>query len=621
MLFDGRSMVRNNAVLALAAKGVALPRLVPLLRDSDGRVALAVVDALAHQSARISELVPEIVETLAGARAEVIEAVLAVLLDLMASAGDQLIAAMDVPQDLAQKTVVQVCRMAGEPGIELLMRAIADERSRVRINAMEGLASLEDPRTFRALELLERVSESDPVADVRTTARSVIRRITKVWRNSQTTQEITVDIEDFYSSRLTLEALRAKQARIDVDTVVTALEDGRTMVRINAARALAAKGEDAAHAARPLSMLLRDSISEVRLEAARALGALGSGTLETADALIAALGDGEPTVAAAAQDSLRPLGSEALDPLFDGLATGSREHGRRILELMVPMDAAPDALCDAFENPAVNVQVNAALGLGMLGPERVGYGRQLLEGARTGGFAETRAAVREALAMLDAALDRGPQTITVPDYDSKYLSEEALAAHKAGLDLDSLMAGLSDGREIVRANAAVAIAVLGVSDDRIARSLAPLLRDDIAQVRMAAARSVAKLDGAAFVVTDDLVRALGDREDAVADVVHGVLEPLGSEVVDALMRGLKTDERRHALRVIALIHKLPDAADILCDAFENPAVNVQVNAAIGLGMLGAKRIGYGKQLLEGARTGGFAETRAAVREALAILEG
>jgi hypothetical protein len=67
---------------------------------------------------------------------------------------------------------------------------------------------------------------------------------------------------------------------------------------------------------------------------------------------------------------------------------------------------------------------------------------------------------------------------------------------------------------------------------------------------------------------------------------------------------------------------LPDAGEILVDAFASPAENVQVNAAIGIGMLGEAKAGSaGRKALEGARTGGFARTREAVFKALAMLKG
>ena len=65
----------------------------------------------------------------------------------------------------------------------------------------------------------------------------------------------------------------------------------------------------------------------------------------------------------------------------------------------------------------------------------------------------------------------------------------------------------------------------------------------------------------------------------------------------------------------------PTRARSCVDAFESPAENVQVNAAMGIGMLGeAKRAGaQGKKALEVRRTGGFARTREAVFKALALL--
>ena len=89
----------------------------------------------------------------------------------------------------------------------------------------------------------------------------------------------------------------------------------------------------------------------------------------------------------------------------------------------------------------------------------------------------------------------------------------------------------------------------------------------------------------------------------------------------ALLKGLETDDETQARRILELVNALSDAQEILCDAFESPAENVQVNAAMGIGMLGEKRAGSaGKKKLEGARTGGFTRTREAVFKALAALK-
>jgi hypothetical protein len=149
-----------------------------------------------------------------------------------------------------------------------------------------------------------------------------------------------------------------------------------------------------------------------------------------------------------------------------------------------------------------------------------------------------------------------------------------------------------------------------------------LLRDDDSRVRIHAARALDQVgDDAVREVAEFLVGALrGDRE--VARACAAVLAPREGRVLGALVRGLETDDPEHARRILELINALPDACEILCDAFESAAENVQVNAAIGIGMLGARRAGAaGRKALEGARTGGFARTRDAVFKALAMLDG
>jgi hypothetical protein len=108
----------------------------------------------------------------------------------------------------------------------------------------------------------------------------------------------------------------------------------------------------------------------------------------------------------------------------------------------------------------------------------------------------------------------------------------------------------------------------------------------------------------------------------VAKAVAPVLGARKTKVLTALVKGLETDDPVHAARIVELIAQLPDACEILCDAFESPAENVQVNAAIGIGSLGAKRAGTaGRKLLEGNRTRGFTRTKEAVFKALAMLDG
>src|SRR5204862_4043170 len=132
--------------------------------------------------------------------------------------------------------------------------------------------------------------------------------------------------------------------------------------------------------------------------------------------------------------------------------------------LIGKLPRAVDLLVDAFRSPAVNVQVNAALGLGLLGAARVGAGLATLHGARTGGDARTREAVRRALEMIEPKRDAGPKHVTVDGFEDRVLAPAELDKHKADLErigVADLAAYLEDGRDVVRANAATALAALG----------------------------------------------------------------------------------------------------------------------------------------------------------------
>jgi HEAT repeat protein len=365
---------------------------------------------------------------------------------------------------------------------------------------------------------------------------------------------------------------------------------------------------------------LRDDAPRVRLAAAQALDKIGDASVvETAADLVRALGDADDKVAEACAGVIRARKGRMIGALVRGLETDDPTHGRRIAELINVFDDAAEILCDAFESPAVNVQVNAATGLGMLGPKRVGKGRKALEGARTGGWERTREAVRKALDMLDGPRSKGPTEIQIDGFETRVLGAEAFASAAAKLPANDLVSYLHDGRAHVRANAATALGSLGTAVAGAALAIAVLCRDDDMRVRIQAAWALDKLgDDAVREAADYLVGALrGDAE--VARAVAPVLTARKTRVLTALLKGLETDDDSHARRILEVINALPDAAEILCDAIESPAENVQVNVAIGLGMLGENRAGSaGRKALETRRTGGFARTREAVFKALAM---
>jgi len=433
--------------------------------------------------------------------------------------------------------------------------------------------------------------------------------------------QVAVDgFEERFLSAAELDQHKAVLEAIGVAELIAYLQDGRDVVRANAAGALGALGPAAIAAAATLGVRLRDDAARVRLAAAQALDKLGdAAVVETAGDLVRALGDADDKVTEACATVIRARKGRMIGALVRGLETDDPAHGRRIAELINVFDDAAEILCDAFESPAVNVQVNAATGLGMLGPKRVGKGRKALEGARTGGWERTREAVRKALDMLDGPRSTGPATIEIEGFEVRVLGAEAFASATGKIPVNDLVTYLHDGRAHVRANAATALGTLGPAAAGVALSIGVLLRDDDLRVRIAAAAALDKLgDDAVRETADYLVGALrGDAD--VTKAVAPVLAARKARMLGALLKGRETDDEIHARRILELINVLPDPAEILCDAIESPAENVQVNAATGLGMLGEKRAGSaGRKALETRRTGGFVRTREAVFKALAM---
>ena len=432
------------------------------------------------------------------------------------------------------------------------------------------------------------------------------------------------EIPDFEERKLSSSELREYAELIDPAQMAEALVDGRAHVRINAARSLAIKSSESGFAAAALGLLLRDSVPAVRRDVAIALGKLGPAAVAAAPQLVGALGDSDSEVADEAAEALAGLGGAALEALVAGLDAGDDQHGRRVAALVGKLPSAVEIFIAEMGGPAVNKQVNSAIGLGLLG-KRVGAGMQTLLGARTGGDARTREAVRRALEMLKDDGPAAPSASTVEGFEELLLGAAQIdqqAATVQAVGVDGFAVCLQDGRDLVRANAATALGALGAPALSVVGTLGALLRDDSWRVRLAAAAAIDRLgDAAVLQAAHDLVGALRSADAQVADACAAVLRARKARVMGALVRGLETDDETHARRILELINVFPDASEILCDAFVSPAGNVQVNAAIGLGMLGPDKVGKGRKALEGARTGGYAPTREAVRKALAVLDG
>jgi hypothetical protein len=579
--------VRREIAIALGKLGpaavAAAPQLVGALGDGD------------------SEVADEAAEALAGLGEAALEA---------------LTAGLDAGDDQHGRRVALLVGKLPR-AVDIFIEAFQSPAVNKQVNSAIGLGLLGGKRVGAGMPVLLGARTG---GDART--REAVRKALELLKDDgpATPSASTVDgFEERLLAAAQIDQQAAKVQAVGVDGFAVCLQDGRDLVRANAATALGALGAAAMAVVGSLGALLRDDSARVRLAAAAALDRLGdAAVVQAAKDLVGALRSEAP-VAEACAKVLSARKARVLGALLRGLETDDETHARRILELVNVFPDASEVLVEAFGSPAVNVQVNAAMGLGMLGAERVGKGRKALEGARTGGFAPTREAVRKALAVLDGPQRQGPLPIEVAGFETTVLAPEAFAS--AAMRVEDLAAHAQDGRAVVRANAATALGSMGAAARGLVTTLAALLRDDDNQVRICAARAIDKLgDDAVREVAAALVTALRS-EPEVAKVCAGILAARKTRVLTGLVRGLDIDDETHARRILELINALPDAGEVLVDAFASPAENVQVNTAMGLGMLGAKRAGAaGRKALEGSRTGGFARTRDAVFKALAMLD-
>jgi hypothetical protein len=385
------------------------------------------------------------------------------------------------------------------------------------------------------------------------------------------------------------------------------------VVRLNAVRALATLTADAAGA---LAVCLRDDVAEVRLAAARAIDKLGdAAVIASASDLVAALRDADAQLADQLASMLRTRAHAAIDQaLARGLDTHDERHADRICALLCARPAGLDLLCDAFIHAPSQAQ--AARGLILLGKDRLGKARALLEAARVDQAAHTRAIARAALRAIDGE-PTGPAVPAVAGFETSLLEASAFA--KAKLDAAALLPFLQDGRAVVRANTAIALGTLGPAAASAAITIGALLRDDDMRVRIAAASALDKL-GDAAVVTAAPYLVDGLRGDlTVAAACHAVLAARKDKVEDALLAGLETPDEEHGIRIAKLICALPNARELLFIAFDGPAQNVQINAALGIGLLGAGAGPAGRQRLVNGLAGPFTRRRAAMVRALTLL--
>lgn len=618
-LDDARVEIRLNAVRVLALQGAAAggcaPALAVATRDLDPTVRLESVSALAALARTGVVAAPALTRALGDVDPAVVAAAEAALAEQGAAAAQTLVDGLEVASEAHGARVAALIGRLPD-GASRLREALASLSVDVRVNAALGLAALGTARAGAALGALRTAAGSGNARVRAAVARAVVAI------EGQPDRSLPPVAIDGFEQRVLAEADLAKQkdalAAAGVAGLVARLADARAPVRANAALGLGILGGDAPGVADALAVCLRDDDAELRMSAARALARLGEPAITAcAHDLVRALRGADAGLAAQLVAMVRAHDHPAIGAaLVRALDTTDDHHARQICELVCARPAAVDLLCDAFERPGA--QASAARGFVMLGKARLGKGRALLERARIASEARVRDLARATLLAIDGP-PVAPAVPAIAGFESALLEKTAFAGAGA-LDVGALLAILSDGRAVVRANAATAVGNLGPAAAGYAIPIAALLRDDDDRVRVAAAQALDQLgDDAVVAAAPYLVSAL--RGDArLAEVCRAVLAARKTRVEAALVAGLETADPVHGMRIADLIAALPDARELLFAAFDGEAQNVQINAAFGIAKLGAKRAGVeGRRRLLDGLPGPPTRRRDAMLKALAML--
>lgn len=618
-LDDPRAEIRLNAVRVLALQGATdgAPALAVATRDADPTIRVESVRALAALATTGVVVAPALARALGDGDPAVVAAAEASLAEQGAAAAQALVDSLEVADEAHGARVAGLIGRLPD-GPSRLREALASTSVDVRVNAALGLAALGKARAGAVLAALGAATSGGNARVRAAVARAVA---TLAPRPERSLPPLAID---GFEQRVLAEADLARQsdalAAAGVAGLVPRLADARAVVRANTALGLSMVGGDPPGVTDALAVCLRDDDAAVRRSAARALARLGEPAIAAcAHDVVRALRGADAALAAQLVEMIRAHGHPAIGAaLVRALDTTDDPHARQICELVCARPAAVDLLCDAFERPGA--QASAARGFAMLGKDRLGKGRALLERARTASEARVRDLARTTLLAIDGP-PAAPAVPAIAGFETALLDKTAFAAAGA-LEVRALLAVLNDARAVVRANAATALGALGPAAAGCALAIAALLRDDDDRVRIAAAQALDQLGDDAVVATAPYVVSALRGDPRLAEVCSAALAARKSRVEAALVAGLETPDQVHGTRIAELIGALPNGRELLFAAFDGEAQNVQINAAFGIAKLGTRRAGpEGRQRLLGGLPGPPTRRRDAMLKALAMLDG
>ncbi len=601
---DGRELVRQNAARLVALlenppKRAAMS-LAMLLRDGEADVRRAAAQALSIRGAAFAAPVGYwLAAALKDPDADIRDSVVNVLCAVHEEAPEALIEGLRVDPDDAHDTILVVVDRLANKAVPTLEKALSNASGLIRMNAAQGLELLSKRGADAAIEALES-RLTDPIGMVRRFSQAAIDAIKGGKpRPPRVIEPDPIEITDFSVRLLDEEVLATAAGTIAFERLVRALSDGRAWVRANAATLL---GLDSAYRdVGPLAVLAKDGVAVVRARTVTALGRLalraGGAIQETAATVVsAALSDRHESVRGASQSALAALGVQATTVLVKRLADVSGPS---------PLLAALVGLFHAIGDEAV---ASVALALGPNSPElhvgallvlhsiasavRLADERDSVEKLAWGDAGTGAPQVRDAAtALLDkidgkdiapVALD--PIPLPLPGFADGLMAREVLAESAAELRLDLLTHAMSDGRDVVRANAVTGLEVLGSAQQVALPMLVRALRDSSIEVRVRSAEAIATMPPRRDVAFE-LVNALSDASPRVVSAAEHSLGRFGEFALDAFMYALDDAPNivgRNVLPMLAQLGEKALDAIVLAQRYDSPLVRRNALTALRL---------------------------------------
>lgn len=533
---DGRPMVRVNAAYALSTLGEGLDTVVMMLRDSDVGVRRAAAGAIRNYGAALEAHVPWVAEAIMDPDETVGELALEALVVVGQAKAEALLSGLEMPQGVAEKTVLRAFEPLGAAGAAALAGQLTSDSSRVRANAASGLIRLAKTGAEAHREALEGVL-GDETAGVREAAAAALAAIDAPPPKPSALEPVELPTATFADSILSASTLKKEKKNLDPALLERFLKDGRDPVRANAATCFGVLKSYTPG----LLALLKDSSPEVRATAASALGLFGNSL--PAEALSALL-DGLASANGAVQDAILSAldaAGEALDPvLVEGLAA-TEAHVLLTVGLVASRrdDTLEGVLLGALgdDTRSGRSRANAVLLLRELGLDENPAVEDAIEAYEAS--LKPPASVRELPPLTIRKPDvLEPEPLPMDGFAEEVLEDDVLAKAAKKFDVERLAKALYDGRAIVRENAVRSLGHVGKKAEASVTAIALLLKDSDSDVAVAAAEALGRLTPAPDISVPALVYAL---KGASAELEGEILEALGAykkNIVDPVVQEL-----------------------------------------------------------------------------------